>query len=103
MTSSVTLLEAEKLEKVAFILKTIAHPLRIGIIDLLTNHEKLSVNEICRQLDAEQSLVSHHLSNLRLKGILKSTREGKNIFYELHLRDVIKVIQCMHECKIKLP
>ncbi|HAA15459.1 MAG TPA: transcriptional regulator [Cytophagales bacterium] len=94
------ILDTEKLEKVAFILKTIAHPLRIGIVDLLTTYERLSVNEICFRLDAEQSLTSHHLSNMKLKGILGSEREGKNIFYFLKLKEVTKVIDCMENCDI---
>ena len=94
-----TLLSIEKLEKVAFILKTIAHPLRIGIVDLLTKNDQLSVNEICEKLNAEQSLISHHLTNMKLKGILSSYRDGKNIYYSLKLKEVVKVIECMENCQ----
>ncbi len=94
-----TTLSIEKLEKVAFILKTIAHPLRLGTVDLLTHYDRLSVNEICEKLKAEQSLVSHHLSNMKLKGILGSTREGKNIYYFLKMKEVVKVIECMESCE----
>jgi len=93
-----TTVDIERLEKVAFILKTIAHPMRIGIVQLLTHTDKLSVNEICEKLGSEQSLTSHHLSNMKLKGILGSTREGKNIFYYLILQEVVKVIDCMEHC-----
>ncbi|MDV7399953.1 ArsR family transcriptional regulator, partial [Arthrospira platensis SPKY1] len=62
--------EAEKLERIAYILKTVAHPLRLGIIHLLEQYPRLSVSEICEQLGSEQSLTSHHLQNMRLKGIL---------------------------------
>jgi ArsR family transcriptional regulator len=95
-----TKIDVEKLEHVAFILKTIAHPLRIGIIDLLTQNEKLCVNEICDQLNSEQSLTSHHLSNMKFKGILSSFREGKNIYYSLKLKEVTEVINCMNRCQI---
>jgi len=92
-------INVEKLEFVAFILKTIAHPLRIGIIELLTHNEKLCVNDICEKLNSEQSLTSHHLSNMKLKGILSSTREGKNIYYSLKLKEVVEVINCMNRCQ----
>lgn len=88
----------EKLEKAAFILKTLSHPLRLSIVDILSQHDKLSVNEICQVLDSEQSLTSHHLSNMKLKGILSSSREGKNIYYRLKMREVIKVLACMDNC-----
>ena len=90
--------DVEKLEKVSFILKTIAHPLRIGIISLLVEQEKLCVNDICDKLKSEQSLTSHHLSNMRLAGILGSVRSGKNIYYFLKLKEVVEVIQCMNQC-----
>ena len=103
-TATVTLpiilgLDIEKMEKVAFILKTTAHPTRIGIVQLLAAHESLSVTEICERLGgAEQSLTSHHLANMKLKGLLSSTRQGKNIYYSLKMREVIRVIQCLANC-----
>lgn len=93
-------LDSEKLERVAFILKTIAHPLRISIISLLVANEKLCVNDICELLDSEQSLTSHHLSNMKLSGILGSVREGKNIYYFLKMQEVVTVINCMNTCEL---
>ena len=74
-------LDIDRVEKMAFVLKTIAHPMRVGIIDLLSQNEKMSVNDITAYLGLEQSLTSHHLANLKMKGVLGSKREGKNIFY----------------------
>ena len=93
-------LDLEKLEKVAFILKTIAHPLRISIISLLVANKKLCVNDICDLLSSEQSLTSHHLSNMKLSGILGSVREGKKMYYYLKLKEVITVISCMNKCDL---
>ena len=93
-------LDSEKLEKVAFILKAIAHPMRISIISLLVANQKLCVNEICELLGSEQSLTSHHLSNMKLSGILGSIREGKNIYYFLKMREVVTVITCMNKCEL---
>ena len=95
-------LDQETLEKVAFVLKTIAHPLRIGIVDLLNKHEEQNVNQICSALDSEQSLTSHHLQNMKLKGILGSRRDGKNIYYHLKVKEVTSVISCIEKCE-KLP
>jgi ArsR family transcriptional regulator len=93
-------LNIKKIEKVAFILKAIGNPLRIGIIDALRTNQELTVKELTRQLEAEQSLVSHNLLNMKLKGILDSRREGKNIYYRLKLKEVLKVIECMEQCNI---
>ena len=93
---------ADKLETAAFILKTIAHPTRIAIIDLLKGGDELSVNEICHALeDVEQSLVSHHLANMKHKGVLNSRREGRKIYYFLKLQEVIAVLECMENCELR--
>ena len=91
-------LSVEKMEKVSFILKTMAHPTRIAIVQLLAAQESLSVTDISEKLRVEQSLLSHHLAGMKLKGILSSTREGKNIYYSLKMREVIDVIQCLAAC-----
>jgi DNA-binding transcriptional ArsR family regulator len=91
-------LNKEKLEKAAFILKTVAHPLRLAIIKLLDINEKMSVNEVCEALNAEQSLVSHHLINMKFRGILKSEKGGLNVYYSLKERDVTKLIECVENC-----
>ncbi len=96
---AICMIDNQKLESVAFVLKTIAHPLRIGIVDLLSKNEELSVNEICEKLGSEQSLTSHHLQNMKLKNILGSRRDGKNIFYHLRIKEVTGVIHCIENCE----
>ena len=69
-------LDKNKLEKAAYILKAVAHPVRLAIIQLLDEEDGLSVNEICDALNCEQSLISHHLINMKLRGILQSKKDG---------------------------
>ncbi|MFN3848602.1 MAG: ArsR/SmtB family transcription factor [Spirosomataceae bacterium] len=88
----------EKLEKAAYILKTVAHPTRLAIIDLLNINEKMGVTEICEILNCEQSLISHHLINMKLRGILKSEKDGLNVYYSLKEKDVTKLIDCIENC-----
>lgn len=90
----------EKLETVAFILKTIGHPTRIAIIALLHQRGEMSVNDICNELGTDQSLTSHHLSNMKLKGVLSSRSEGRNRYYDLKIKEVIKVVDCIENCDI---
>ncbi|NNF22591.1 MAG: winged helix-turn-helix transcriptional regulator [Saprospiraceae bacterium] len=90
--------EAEKLERIAYILKTVAHPVRLGIIHLLEQNTRLSVSEICEQLGTEQSLTSHHLQNMRLKGLLSAKREGRSVLYSLKERDISLIIECLENC-----
>ncbi|MBK6840499.1 MAG: helix-turn-helix transcriptional regulator [Bacteroidetes bacterium] len=91
-------LNKNKLEKAAYILKTIAHPTRLSIIHLLEENDRMSVNELCSVLGCEQSLVSHHLSNMRIKGLLKSEREGINIYYSLKEKELAKIVAVIEHC-----
>ena len=93
---------AEKLERIAYILKTVAHPMRLGIIHLLEKHPRLSVSEICDMLNSEQSLTSHHLQNMRLKGILAVKKEGRSMLYSLKERDVSLIIECLENCQCNM-
>ncbi len=92
-------LDIAMMEKVAFILKTTAHPTRIAIVELLHEQGSLSVSDICERIGVEQSLTSHHLTDLKLKGVLNSTREGKNVYYALKMLEVITVIRCLAACE----
>jgi len=92
--------EHDKLEKVAFILKTIGHPVRLKILSLLPDNERMSVNDISERCEVEQSLISHHLTNMKLKGVLQSERDGKSVYYSIKLIEVLNVIDCMSKCRI---
>lgn len=99
MTSNRQLHQGE-LEKAAFVLKTIAHPTRLAIIDLLSKQGRKTVSEICLMLDLEQSLASHHLNTMKLKGVLSSMKEGKNNYYDLKLMEVTQIISCIDNCDL---
>lgn len=99
MTSTVTYkLNREKLEKAAYILKTVAHPTRLAVVDILSTTPRLSVSDLSEILDVEQSLLSHHLTTMKLKGILSSEKEGQNVFYTLKEKDVPRLIECIETC-----
>ncbi len=94
------LVDQGELEKAAFVLKTIAHPTRLAIIDYLSKVGRKKVSEICDGLKLEQSLTSHHLNTMKLKGVLGSVREGKNMFYFLKLHEVTQILSCIDNCKL---
>lgn len=86
--------DAERLQHAADILKTVAHPARLRIIDFLEKGER-AVSEICRHLDAPQPYISQHLNLMKAKAILSSRRDGTQIYYAISNRDVVKVIHCV--------
>lgn len=90
----------KRIEKTAYVLKAVAHPLRIRIIQMLHENKELNVSTIYKNLNAEQSLISHHLINMRDKGILEIRRSGKNIFYFLVDNSVSDIIDCIYQSKM---
>jgi DNA-binding transcriptional ArsR family regulator len=91
-------IEREKLEKAAFILKTIAHPTRLAVIAQLQEKDELSVNELMDKTGCEQSLLSHHLINMKTKGLLKVRKEGTSVFYSLKELNLGSVLACIEKC-----
>jgi len=91
-------LTAEQLEKAAGLLKAIAHPMRIAILQYLDNGKQFTVTEIYEYLKIEQSTTSHHLGILKDKGILGSKREGKNTYYFVKNEKLSEIVDCIQKC-----
>lgn len=64
------------------VLKCVSDETRLKILDALKDGE-LYVYDIMNKVDREQSLVSHHLQEMRKCGIVLRRREGKKIKYRL--------------------
>ena len=88
----------EQLERAASMLKAIAHPMRIAILNQLENGKRLTVTEIHETLGIEQSTASHHLGILRDKDVLLAKREGKNTFYSVKYERLNTLIDCISTC-----
>lgn len=77
--------------------KTLSHPARLAILDLLRDGEK-NVNELTELLEADQSTISQQLARLRNGNLVNSRKEGTSVYYSVHdpmifqLMDVAKEI-----------
>ncbi|WP_439881854.1 ArsR/SmtB family transcription factor [Pontibacter sp. MBLB2868] len=91
--------DRKKLDRAAYVLKCVAHPVRISIIDLLEQRERLTVSELQEVLKIEQSLLSHHLTNMRDKGVVDTQREGKKVYYFLTDTTITNIIDCINGCR----
>lgn len=91
-------LQIDQLEHAASMLKAIAHPMRIAILNFLEDGKRMTVTEIHEKLKIEQSTTSHHLGILKDKGVLSSKREGKNTFYFIKNGSLSKIMDCISKC-----
>lgn len=56
---------------------------RVRILDLLSEHQELSVGELVARLGQSQSKVSNHLACLRWCGFVATRREHPTVFYRV--------------------
>ncbi len=91
-------LSANAVGDAAEMLRTLAHPMRLRIIDLLNAAGELPVCEITAYLDIAQSATSQHLNHMRRVGLLKTDRRGKEVWYSLADTRPIALLNCICNC-----
>ena len=82
------------------LLKALANPKRLEIIHLLRD-QQLSVTQIQDMLDLPQANLSQHLMILRDHGVVKTRRQGKQIYYQLTSKKFIKASDLLRSILIK--
>lgn len=92
------LIPMETLERVAPIIRNIAHPLRLRILDFLQSEgEARTVSEIIEATGGEQAVVSQHLRVLRDQGVVSARREGSYMLYAILDDSVLLVLDCIRK------
>lgn len=67
--------------KLATMLKALAHPARIAIIQYLINAKSCICGDLVMELGLAQATVSQHLKELKNAGIIKGTVDGASVCY----------------------
>ena len=67
--------------EIASLLKALAHPARVAIIEYLLSVDTCICNDIVLEINLAQPTVSQHLKELKNAGIIKGDVEGKSICY----------------------
>ncbi|HHW44831.1 MAG TPA: winged helix-turn-helix transcriptional regulator [Desulfotomaculum sp.] len=78
----------------ADILKALAHPTRVNILESLRRGERC-VCEIIEELDMEQSNVSQHLAVLKKLDIVDSRKEGLRVNYRVKHPEVFQILDLL--------
>ena len=76
--------------------KVFSNATRIEMLNLLRDKE-LSVTELIRRTRLSQANISQHLSIMKAKNIVTSSRRGKNIYYRLENPKIIKAFDIIQE------
>jgi ArsR family transcriptional regulator len=94
------LIDMETLERVAPIIRTAAHPLRLRILDFLDRSgEPRTVSEIIAAAGAEQAVISQQLRILKDLGVLSAKRRGNFVYYGIADASILFLLNCirLHE------
>ncbi|UNP74625.1 metalloregulator ArsR/SmtB family transcription factor [Bacillus nitratireducens] len=73
----------EMLEEITEVLKVLAHPVRLSLVEIMLTKGPTNVTTMYETLQMPQSTISQHLSKLRAAKIVTGTRKGLEIFYEV--------------------
>jgi len=77
------------------LLKSLANINRLTILCSLIDKE-MNVNEIEKTLGIRQPTLSQQLSHLRENKLVKTRRDGKEIFYAIDSQEAEQVIEVLH-------
>ena len=84
-------------DRQAEILKALAHPLRIAILDFLKDGEQC-VCDIAEHIGSERSNVSRHLAVMVSCGVLDCRKEGLNVIYRFKAKCILDFLKCATTC-----
>jgi DNA-binding transcriptional ArsR family regulator len=89
---------ALRIEHAAEMLKALAHPVRLSIVDLIAQNQACTVSQIQQALGLEQAVVSQQLSILRGKDVLICLRAGKNSVYSMKYPCLSEILETLKAC-----
>ena len=78
-------------------LKAMAHPLRLKILCLLMQFEKISVLDLVDAVGTSQSNISQHLSVLKDKGLLHCEKNANKVYYRLVDEDLALLVSSVRK------
>jgi ArsR family transcriptional regulator len=83
-----------RLEARAQIIKAMAHPTRLFIVEELSHRDRC-VCELTEEIGSDVSTVSKHLAILKNAGIVEDEKRGVKVYYSLKCPCVLRFFSCV--------
>ncbi|MCP8967718.1 ArsR/SmtB family transcription factor [Ectobacillus ponti] len=80
----------------AELLKLIAHPVRLRMLELVMQCGSISVKEMCEALGLPQPVISQHTTKMKKSRVLKAERKQLEVLYQVEdprVRQIIALMQ----------
>jgi DNA-binding transcriptional ArsR family regulator len=88
--------QQEKLSVSSELMRALAHPLRLKILEFLDQNQNIQVNHIYNSLKIEQSIASQHLRILKNAGVLMADKDGKYMHYAIDYARVQQAVKAIN-------
>ncbi len=95
-TKSPKPLSSEALEKASECLKTLAHPQRLRMVQMLLYAEH-TVGQLAEACGIAQHAASIHLGRMKDRGLLKAERRGREVYYQVAEKGLVSIINCIEK------
>ncbi len=82
------------MSRAAACLRTIAHPHRLRMIQMLLGDE-YTVGELARACGIAPHAASEHLGRMRDRGLLQSERRGREVYYQIAEQGLASIMSCI--------
>jgi DNA-binding transcriptional ArsR family regulator len=96
MSDELQLIDLNDLIHAAECLKTLAHPHRLRIVQMLL-HDRYTVGQLADSCGIPSPMASGHLRLMQRCGMLTQEREGRNIYYRVAEPCLGGIIECIHK------
>jgi ArsR family transcriptional regulator len=91
-------MEPAAIRQAGDILRTMAHPMRLRIVDALNTAGELPVGALSDYLGIAQAATSQHLNQMRQIGLVQTERRGKEVWYSLADPRPVSLLNCICSC-----
>jgi DNA-binding transcriptional ArsR family regulator len=88
------LINLDSLAEAAECLRTLAHPHRLRIVELLLESQ-YTVGELAEACDIPSNIASGHLRLMQRSGMLAPEREGRSVYYRIADPCLKKIMHCI--------
>ena len=93
-TRTAKLIDLENLQEAAECLRTLAHPVRLRMVQLMLR-EELTVGELAEACEIPSHMASEHLRMMQHCGLLARRQDGRRIYYQVAEPTVERLMDCI--------
>jgi ArsR family transcriptional regulator len=79
----------------ARIIKAMAHPTRLFVVDELFRHGEHCVCELTEMVGVDMSTVSRHLAILKGAGLIEDKKRGTQVYYRVRVGCIVNFLDCV--------